>query len=334
MKSKVLKIFVAIALLITLTSTNFLFVGANLISYAADTVTTNHENVEFEAYFKDENGKETMTQEKTLDQEEMFLYLRVNVKKEGYFNGEVSLEDSNFTLKETESSYVNHIEDNTIYLNQINVGNSEEIKIKIEPIKPQSEIKENFDIDLLNKESKINLKGIYRDSTERDIEIKANRELTLSYTENNTVDSLDNDIKVITNAVISIEGKEKRVLQFYYSMGLKESNYPMKQITAKINIPEIDGSKAQVIANASCNNMTNFEYEYEDNCINLKLTNEKTENNQVRWTTQSNEDVLITCIYDKEVNLENAKINAQQKVLLYNDKEIENQKEITVGAEH
>ena len=74
MKSKILKIILTTLMLITLTSTNFLFVGVNLISYAADNVATNHENVEFEAYFKDENGKETMAQEKTLNQEEMFIF--------------------------------------------------------------------------------------------------------------------------------------------------------------------------------------------------------------------------------------------------------------------
>ena len=111
MKRKILKITMVILLLMTLTMTNFIFVGASLYSYAADNIATNHQNVEFDAYLKDEeiDGEKVPT-----------LSLKVSVKKEGYFNGEISLEDSNFKLKGSSSSnYVNKIENNIIMLNQI-----------------------------------------------------------------------------------------------------------------------------------------------------------------------------------------------------------------------
>ena len=55
MKNKILKIVTVILLLATLTVTNFIYVGTGLISYAIDSITTNHENVEFEAQLKEEN---------------------------------------------------------------------------------------------------------------------------------------------------------------------------------------------------------------------------------------------------------------------------------------
>lgn len=101
MKNKVFKISVILVMILTMTMTNFIFVGSTLISYAADAQATNHKNVEFKAYFKDKEGREITTLEKEVNQEEAFLYLCIDVKKEGYFNGQIQLESSNFTLKET-----------------------------------------------------------------------------------------------------------------------------------------------------------------------------------------------------------------------------------------
>lgn len=253
MKSKVLKIGIILTLILSMTMTNFIFVGSSLISYAADGESaTNHKNVEFKAYFKNNEGKEVSTLEKqTNEKAETFLYLRVGVKQEGYFNGEITLKNSNFTLKQTDSNYVSKIENNTIYLNQINVGASEEIKVEIEPI-----VKENFEIGLLSMTSQIEIKGIYRDSTQKDIEIQATQNATLSLTENNTQESVQNEIKAITNKIVEIDGEEKRVIQFSYNLGLKENNYPIEEILAKVTIPEIEGNQAKIEKIETLNNMT------------------------------------------------------------------------------
>ena len=66
MKNKIFKTSIIFIMILTMTMTNFIFVGANLVSYAADNVATNHKNVDFEAYFKEE--------------EKNALFLRVSVK--------------------------------------------------------------------------------------------------------------------------------------------------------------------------------------------------------------------------------------------------------------
>ena len=216
MKNSILKIGVILLIILSMTMTNFVFVGKGLISYAAESTATNHQNIEFEAYFKDKNENKVTTLEKENIQEETFLYLNLNVKKEGYFNGEISLENSNFVLKDSESEYVNKIENNTIYLNQINVGAAGEIKVRIEPIK-----EDLYDIGLLNLVSKINLKGIYRDRTEKDINIKAEKEVNLKIVEQNTEENIQNEMQVITNKIAQINGQEKRIIQFTYTLIFK-----------------------------------------------------------------------------------------------------------------
>ena len=117
MKSKIFKISVVILLIMTLTMTNFIFLGSSLISYAADNVATNHKNIEFSAYFKDSNGNRTTTLERTMDMQDISLYLSINVNKEGFFMGEEELSNSNFDLVDSQSEYVSEIADNKIYLN-------------------------------------------------------------------------------------------------------------------------------------------------------------------------------------------------------------------------
>ena len=101
MKSKLFRVMVVLMILATLTLTNFIYVGVGAISYAASANDTNHKNVEFTANLKDEKT----------------LTLGVNVKNEGYFNGEVSLENNNFKMKSSSSEYVNKVEENKITLN-------------------------------------------------------------------------------------------------------------------------------------------------------------------------------------------------------------------------
>lgn len=328
MKNKIFKISMILVMILTMTMTNFLFVGKNLISYAVDDITTNHKNVEFTAYFKDKEGKEVTTLEKPQNEEETFLYLRFNVKKEGYFNGEIAIENSNFTLKETDSMYVNKIENNTILFNQINVGQVEEIKVKIEPIQ-----EEKLELGLLDMATRVKVNGIYRDSTERDIKIQATREVTLKLTENNREANVKNEVKVITNKIIEVEGQEKRILQLSYHMGLEENNYPMQEIKAKITLPNSEGKQVEITPVEYLNNMTSSHYDYKENTLEVTLKNEKDDQGRVMWKTQGTENIIITCLYDKDVPINEEEISAEENVVLYNGKELKANNKVTVGQE-
>ena len=208
MKNKVMKVAVILLLIMTLTLTNFIFVGASLVSYAASTVETNHKNIHFDAYFTNSNNQEISSADMSKN-EETYLVMKVEVENEGYFNGTISIEDSNFTLGNTESSYVNKIEGNTITLNQINAGTIAEVRVKVNLIKD-----EVFNLDNLTKINTISLNGKYYDSTEKDINIKAKREVELDLIQSYSQDNVENSVEVITNKLTSIDGENKRIKMY------------------------------------------------------------------------------------------------------------------------
>ena len=203
MKNKILKIATIIVLIMTLTLTNFLFVGSSLISYAANALETNHKNVEFNAYFTNANNQEISSVDMS-SEEDIYLNMQIEVKNEGYFNGKITIGDSNFTLKSTDSNYVHNIEGNVITLNQINANTKAEIKVNVELNKD-----EIFNLENLSKTNIIKLEGKYYDSTEKDINIEAERDLKLDLIENYTSDNISDSIELITNKITSVDGKEK-----------------------------------------------------------------------------------------------------------------------------
>ena len=204
MKNKGLKISVVILLIITLTMTNFIFLGSSLISYAVDDISTNHKNIEFSAYFKNDQGEKVTSLDRTASTQEIWLYMSISVKKEGFFNGQVELTNSNFNIASSESEYVSKIEGNKVYLNQINAGTTAEIELKAKTIENES-----VDLNKLSAESEVTLTGIYRDSTEKDIEINAVKNVVLNLIETNTADSIENSVAIVTNKVLKIAGEDK-----------------------------------------------------------------------------------------------------------------------------
>lgn len=317
MKNKIFKISVAIMLIMTLTMTNFIFLGASLVSYAADNASTNNKNIEFSAFFKDSDGNRLTTLERTEDMKDISLYLSVNVNKEGFFTGDVELSNANFTFASCDNQAVSKVESNKIHLNQLNAGTSTEVEIKITPTD-----KDVFDLNMLNIESELKLTGIYRDSREKDIKIDATRKVNLKLAETNSNTDVENSLKVITNKVLKVSGEDKRVVQISMNMGLKNNNYPIKEIYTTVNVPEINGKMPEVSKEVNLNTMTASEYKNENGYAEITLKNEKTETNSVKWKKQGNENVILTYIYDANVDLSNIDITAQEKVSLYNDKEI------------
>ena len=317
MKNKILKISVVIVLIMTLTMTNFIFLGSSMISYAVDNISTNHKNIEFDAYFKNAKGQKITTLERLADMQEISLYLAVNVNTEGFFIGQVTLSNSNFEIVSSESGFVSNISDNTIYLNQLNVGTNAEIEVKVKPIDD-----EIMNVNMLNCESELKLTGVYRDNTEKDININATRTVNMQLVEENLNGNVKNELEVITNKVVKISGEDKRVVQLSLHMGLSENNYPIKEIYAKINAPEINGTLPQVIKDVHLNTMSAFDYKYENGYVEIALTNKETQNHDILWKKQGEENIILTYIYDANVELKDVEIALEERVTLQNDKQL------------
>lgn len=108
MKKRVYKIILIIAIIMSLTMSNFMFLGMSIISYASNEIssTTNHKNVEFSTYFKTNDGEKLSTLEESMSSDNMSLFMKIAVRREGYFNGKIQLSNSNFKFKEIGRAHV------------------------------------------------------------------------------------------------------------------------------------------------------------------------------------------------------------------------------------
>ena len=188
--------------------------------------------------------------------------------------------------------------------------------------------------------SDLNLTGIYRDSTEKDINIKATREARYEYLENNNEENVENGLDIITNKIFNINGEDKRVVQISMNMGLvqismnmglKENNYPIEEMTANVTLPEEE--RPEVVTKTNFNTMTYFEYNYSDNNISMEFTNKPNEENKVIWKKTGCENVILTLVYNKDVDLVDMEIPVEETVKLFNGKELKTTNTIKITDE-
>ena len=214
MVKKILKSMTSMLIVLTMIMGQVVFIFTNAITYAADAtgaITTNNKNVEFSAVVQKEDGREAREMEVATNEDNLKLHMQVTVKEEGYFTGTIVLDTANFRLKtDILSEGITKIEGNTITLSQINAGETRDIFVGIEIIR-----EEVFDLSLLNMESQIHINGIYRDSSEKDIQIEGTREIKLTYISPYHQDNNGNILKqeMITNKVITENGINKRIIQ-------------------------------------------------------------------------------------------------------------------------
>lgn len=318
MKSKILKISVILLLIMTMTMVNFIYIGKTFISYAIDDISTNVKNIEFGAYFKDENGQKVTQMKPT--KMETNMVLQIAVKNDGYFNGQVELGTANFKIKEIVGSneFVNKIEENTITLSQINAGSTVEIEVKVELLKA-----EIFDSKLFDMESQITLKGIYKESSERDISVVSSKNVKLSYPSANLVEeNIVSDMEVITNKNININGEDKKVIQVALRLGLKDNSVPTKEIVLENTaIGTNDKSNIEIISSAHMNMTTKWESHTKGNTISMKLTNDL-QDGKIIWKDEGNEEIILTYVAKKDADIKNQEISANVKMILFDGQEV------------
>ena len=102
MENKVVKAALVIILIIAITVADFIWVGMNLVTYALENInnSTSNSNVKFGAYFKNEQELEVSQINSEMNNGQMKLYMEIAVENEGYFDGVVTLGNSNFKLKQ------------------------------------------------------------------------------------------------------------------------------------------------------------------------------------------------------------------------------------------
>lgn len=334
MKNKVLKSAIIILLLVVITMADFMLVGKELITYALKNMenSTNHENVEFAAYFKTEEGEKSNI-DYEMNSDEMKLYVKVAVENEGYFDGVVTLEDSNFKFKEEKTSeYIKEIEENKIVLDSIREERTVELELGIEPI-----IEESYNDDMLNKNSILKLTGEYTDSEDEKTSIESEKSVALSLTVPNDIETTFKG-KVITNRIYQIGETNKRIVQIELNSGVVENIYPVKATEFEIALPE-GVEEIEVITKGTYAtdgkaerklDAENYEYNEETNTLTINIANES-EEGKISWKKNAVDSVVVTLLL-----AENAEVTEEYTVkakVAFEGKELEKEEKYNLLEE-
>lgn len=327
MKQKILKIATIVAIIITLTLANFLLLCVDVVSYAIDISnndkSTNHKNIEFMAYFKDEKGNKNTTLDIPINKENLKLYFQISVKKEGYFNGNITIETSNFKFDtNSTNSDISYINENTIALNQINAGDTKEIEVGINIIKDDI-----FDLKLIDLQTEISINGTYKDSTEKDINIKSTKNIKLIFNNPyNNENSANLTQNIITNKVLNYNGKQKRIIQVEVKSGIQENLFPIKETSLKIITPKILNKYPEEIIVNSNNILTStgksisqndYNYDKQEGTININLKNEQIEDDKINWIKTGEDTIILTYIYEETEKIEEQTSKIDLEITLY-----------------
>lgn len=334
-KNKI-NVIIALEIIITMTLYYFVFAGFAVVTYAIDFVKTNNTNVDFSAYFINSNGEKVKELEENIDEQDVYLYVDVSVKNEGYFNGSIKLNNNNFNIKqEVLSSEIAEISGNEVKLKQINAGNTAIIKLKIEA-KKDNVINES----VLKTKTNIELNGQYVDSKNIEknkyININGTTEVEMSWkSSENTNAELESNI--LTNSIYEVNGEEQRIVQILINSKITNNNYPVKntEITLNVldNVKEIKVHSRSI--DATNNNIdfneNNYTYDKENKKLTIKLSNEDT--NNISWNKNVQDIFVVTYVFNKEENPINKNIEITQKINTYDNKVLEGNKNVFIEKE-
>lgn len=308
--------------------------GSGLISYAAD----EQNQITFNAQILDSEGKEVKEADIT---SELNLHLSIAVKEGNLKNVNLDLSNCNFKLKDESG------------IDQINAGETKELDFKI-----VARNDDQFKLDLLNMESKIELTGTYSNDNKTE---EVNKEKTVSVKWNaQELYNMDDETRkatkvleneIITNKTYTIDGEEKRVVQVKIKSGIKDNIYPIEktQITANplesgkmeegkfVAENELKAEKVEVAAystmatngkdgsinfgTAEENKLGSWQYDSESGKITITVNNSKDENNCVAWAKNAVDEFVVTYIYNEESvkNVDMIETTVESNLKLYVD---------------
>lgn len=323
MEGKMLKKLLMILMIIMLTATDFLMLGTGLISYAESVDSaTNNQNITFSTYFKNENGERIDSITENVNKEDLKVYAEIEVKEQGYFNGEITLGESNFKFKNTESSYINSMNENKIVLNQINAGNKVEIEIPV-----TINASETIKLDDLNKATKLELTGTYKLDKAKSKNIKGEKEVKLNLVADSENTKAELETEILTNKVYTINGSKKRIVQLSVKSNITNNNYPVKQTVLKINVPELSNKKPEEVkvlalstmaTNGLTENISADNWKNENGILQITVDNNENKEKEISWKKNETDSFIITFVYAENVDANKIEIKTTSEIEVYN----------------
>ena len=336
---KTLNKVISVLIIMILLTADFSVLGTGLKSYAA----SNTDNIKYDVYFVNEKGEKVTKIDQTTTNKEAKLHIKVSVENQGYFNGGIELENSNFKFKTgvSLSKEISSIEENKIGLKQINAGESIDIDIVIQILTPDTITAEE-----LTKKSTISLVGTYMKEKSKATEVKVEKNVQINLvTEENAEVELVSSI--ITNKVMEVNGENKRVIQVLVNSRVAKNQYPVRKEEIRITAPslkiseedkyvypeKVEGialsTKATNNGNAKVlDNITN-----NDGIVEVEIANEENENKEVQWSKTGYDQIVVTLIYEEKVEVQEEAVTATSEITLYNDTKIEGNSEQVLKEE-
>lgn len=316
---------IAIIVVMLLTMSDFLFVGASTVSYAINNAKTNSANVEFSTYFLNQAGEKVEKIEEDINKGDLYLYVDVTVKNEGYFNGSVTFNNNNFNVKpEVMSNDIAEISGNKVTLKQINAGTTTTIKLAVEAIKNNT-----INIQDLNRKTNVVLEGQYINSKNveksKKVDIKGNDSVEVNWVSNpNTANELTS--RVLTNNVYTVNGEEKKVLQILINNKITNNNYPVKNTTIDLTVPEnVKDVSVHSRTNSATNSgvqFSNKNYNYNKAKNTLTINVENVDKNNISWNKNTQDTFVVTYTFDKDTNIQNSDVTINSTISIYDNKEL------------
>lgn len=337
MNRKIITKLLAAILAFILTFANVILLGMHTQEiFAASTelemqdTNISNANLEFDAYFMQEGAK---LHSKSIDisTNRDTLYLSIKVA-EGYIkNSIVKIENSNFRIiKEEEQNleYVQSVnpETNEIVLNKIEKGESVILEVPI-----QMNTDSNFDVQNLEKVSRITLEGTHVNSKAKERTFSKTIEVNTKMTAQNITANLEENV---TKYVPYTIGEEKGiVLQTLVKSNIINNVLPVKQTEVQIEIPEINGvAPTRISLSAISTKATNGgarktfienqNYTYKNGIVTLLIKNDPNQDGKISWQKQSTDEILVTLVYEETAisnEITTAKLKANSKIELYNN---------------
>ena len=300
--------------------------GSSSISYAIDAAEVNNQNIEFKAYFA--NNNKTLDITAAIDKQDLKIAFELGVKKDGYLsNAKLQLADnSNFKFKtDTKSDYISSIDEKSITFKQINEGESKKIEVGIEFTGLQE-----FDLDYLSRISTISLTGTYVNS-KNSTQIKGKADLNLNWTYPENINSALTT-EVLTNSVYSEDGANKKIVQALIISKIENNSYPVKDTNIEVNIPgepeTVPVHKRTTAATNGGKEFTTSNYTYENGKLNIKVQNGQ--DGKIVWQKNVDDEFVVNIKYPETAETTNSKITVNSSIATYNDKILTKTAEATI----
>ncbi len=289
---------VAIVVVFTIIIANYAISGTSIVKAVAEELETQSkiekgENVNFYAYFEQEQGGTTY--QKNLNIEEtQNLIVQIEVKdKFAVPNATIKFEDANFKinvekLKELDNRYITNVneEANEITVSSISSNTTAKLEIPID-FKKQEEIK----TDYLEKEVNVVLEGNYVDINQNERELKGSATIKPTWTKETTEINVAQSIEKYFSL-----GGNGTLLQQLIKTNVVNEVLPRNEETVEVQAPVINGEKPQEVkALIDGERVADEEvmYNQQSGTITLRSKNVETAENNIKWDAKEKQYTLL-----------------------------------------